>query len=125
MGAERSPWDLASRAKGFLPPTTPPGLRGSLVPGVRWFWGLAAAAVPGRERDVPGVSLNVYMTNSGVSSSAAVLMGDGGLGAPQTNKQTKGYLLRRPGARHTEDGQRTVSGGARPTPFHTRCWANE
>lgn len=56
------------------------------MPEFRWFWGLAAA-VPGRERDVPGVIMSVYMTKSEVSSSAAVLMGQGGLSALQTNKQ--------------------------------------
>lgn len=47
-----------------------------------------AAAVPARERDVPGVSMSVYMTKSEVSSSAAVLMGQG-VSVPykQTNKQ--------------------------------------
>lgn len=61
------------------------------------------------------MSMTVYVTNSGVSSSAAVLMG----GGPQcpTNKQTKGYLLRQPGARHAEDGQRTVPSGAGPLPL--------
>lgn len=81
-----------------------------------------AAAVPARERDVPGVSMSVYMTKSEVSSSAAVLMGQG-LSALQTNKQTKGYLLRQLGARHAEEGHRRVPGGARPTPS-TGFWAN-
>ena len=53
MGAERSLWDSVSWVKGFLPPSPlppPPGL-GSLVPGIRWFLGLAAA-MPRRERDI-------------------------------------------------------------------------
>ena len=60
---------------------------GSLVPEFRWFWGLAAA-VTVRERDVPGVIMSVYMTKSEVSSSAAVLMGQG-VSVPykQTNKR--------------------------------------
>lgn len=42
MGVERSPWDSASWAKGFLPPSPLPGLcvcvwGRSLVPEIRWF----------------------------------------------------------------------------------------
>lgn len=72
------------------------------------------------------MSMSVYMTKSEVSSSAAVLMGQG-VSVPykQTNKQTKGYLLRQLGARHAEEGHRRVPGGARPTPSHTGFWANE
>lgn len=57
------------------------------------------------------------MTKSEVSSSAAVLMGQGVSVDfyKQTNKQ-KGYLLRQLGARHAEEGHRRVPGGPGPLP---------
>lgn len=80
------------------PGIQPPGLSGSwppahhLVLGVsgacnKVFWDLTAA-MPGGEREVPGVSISVYVTNSGVSSSAAVMRGQD-FNVPHTNKQTK------------------------------------
>lgn len=84
MGAERGPWDSASWVKGFLLPAHCL-VWGSLVPGIIWFWDLAAT-MPGRKRDIHGVSMSVYVTNSGVSSSAAVLMGGVSMPHKQTNK---------------------------------------
>ena len=101
-GKPESGWPGIWGQRG-APGIQPPGLKGSsplalhlvwgwgadrsLVPEITWFWGLAAA-VPGRERDVPSVSMSVYMTKSEVSSSAAVLMGQG-VSVPykQTNKR--------------------------------------
>lgn len=80
MGAERSPWESASSTEGLLPPALRHTVS-SLESGVS---GVYLTAMPERER---GCLCEDCATSSGVSSSAVLIGGWGGISALQTNKR--------------------------------------
>lgn len=81
MGAEKGLWESASWAKGFLSPSTPPGVR---ISGA-WIQVVLGSDFLCQERKgCICMRVKVYVTSSGVSSSAAALMR--GCHCP-TNKQ--------------------------------------